>query len=156
MVSCRVSSLTAALTFAIAAAGVAQPPTASKPAAAPPKLPAAILSAFQAAYPHATIKAAAPEKENGKVVWEVESVENGIGRDLVYEPDGTVVEVEEEVTTSQIPAAVVAAVKGQYPSATISKGEKVTRGATVQYELQLKGAPRRSIELTPQGKPVAP
>jgi len=35
------------------------------------------------------------------------------------------------------------------------KGEKVTRGATVTYELQLAGAAKKSIQLTPEGKPVA-
>jgi hypothetical protein len=40
---------------------------------------------------------------------------------------------EEEVPTAQLPAAVTAAVKAQYPAARIVKGEKVTRGATVSY-----------------------
>ena len=154
----RVSASTFAFAFALAAAGVAQEPTAARPSKAPAassKLPAPILAAFQAAYPHATIKAAAQEKENGKVVWEVESTNNGLGRDLIYNPDGSVVEVEEEVPTALLPAPVTAAVKAQFPGATIAKGEKVTRGATVQYELQLRGATRKSIELTPEGKPVA-
>jgi hypothetical protein len=146
-----------ALALAGAAAGAAQqPPPAkpSKPAAAPSALPAPILAAFKAAYPHATIKAAAEEKEDGKVVWEVESTDNGLGRDLIYTPDGTVVEIEEEVPSAQLPAPVTAAVKAQYPAARIVKGEKLTRGATVSYELQLTGAAKKSIELTPEGKPV--
>ena len=97
----------------------------------------------------------AAEKENGKVVWEVESTENGLGRDLLYTPDGTVVEIEEEVPSAQLPVPVTVAVKAQYPAARIVKGEKVTRGATVVYELQLAGAARKSIELTSEGKPVA-
>jgi hypothetical protein len=129
--------------------------TVSVAGAAPPGLPAPILAAFQAAYPHATIKTAAAEKENGKVVWEVESTENGLGRDLLYTPDGTVVEIEEEVPSVQLPAPVTAVVKAQYPSARIVKGERVTRGATVTYELQLAGAAKKSIELTPEGQPVA-
>jgi hypothetical protein len=129
--------------------------TVSVAGAVPPGLPAPILAAFEAAYPHATLKSAAAEKENGKVVWEVESTENGLGRDLLYTPDGTVVEIEEEVPSAQLPAPVTAAVKAQYPAARIVKGEKVTRGATVTYELQLAGAARKSIELTPEGKPVA-
>ena len=154
----RMLAATFAFALALVAAGVAQEPKAakaSKPAAAPSKLPAPILAAFQAAYPHATIKAAAQEKDNGKLVWEVESLDNGLGRDLVYNPDGTVVEIEDEVPTAQLPGPVPAAVKAQFPGATIAKGEKVTRGATVSYELQLKGATRKSIELTPEGKPVS-
>ena len=146
-----------ALAFAGSVAGTASESSSKKPpkpAAASARLPAPILTAFEAAYPHATIKGAAEEKEDGKVVWEVESTENGLGRDLLYKPDGSVVEIEEEVPGAQLPAAVTAAVKAQYPTARIVKGEKVTRGATVFYELQLAGASRKSVELTPEGKPV--
>ena len=129
--------------------------TVSVAGAVPPGLPAPILAAFEAAYPHATLKSAAAEKENGKVVWEVESTENGLGRDLLYAPDGSVLEIEEEVPSAQLPAPVTAAVKAQYSVARIVKGERVTRGATVTYELQLAGAGRKSIELTPEGKAVA-
>ena len=129
--------------------------TVSVAGAVPPGLPAPILAAFEAAYPHATLKSAAAEKEDGKVVWEVESTENGLGRDLLYAPDGSVLEIEEEVPSAQLPAPVTAAVKAQYPAARIVKAEKVTRGATVTYELQLAGAAKKSIELTPEGKPAA-
>jgi hypothetical protein len=154
----RVSATVITLAFAGAVAGLAQPPPTAKPAkpaAAPSALPAPVLAAFQTAYPHATIKAATKEKEDGKVVWEVESTDNGLGRDLVYAPDGTIVEIEEEVPSSQLPAPVTAAVKAQYPSARIVKGERVTRGGTVTYELKLAGAGRKSIALTPDGKSVA-
>lgn len=154
----RVSASTVALAFALSTAGVAQEPSAakaSKPARTPSKLPAPILAAFQAAYPHATIKSVTPEKEDGKVVWEVESVDNGLGRDLVYDQDGTVVEVEEELPTAELPAPVTAAIKAHFPGATITKGEKVTRGVTISYELELKGATTKGVELTPDGKPVS-
>jgi hypothetical protein len=153
----RVLSPLFALVFAGSVGAAAEQAPAAKAArpAIAPSVPAPILAAFKAAYPHATIKTAAEEKENGKVVWEVESTENGLGRDLVYTPDGTVVEIEEEVPSALLPAPVTAAVKAQYPSARIVKGEKVTRGATVTYELQLAGAAKKSIELTPEGKPVA-
>jgi hypothetical protein len=154
----RVIATVLTLAFAGAVAGLGQQPPAAKPAkpaAAHAALPAPILAAFQTAYPHATIKAAAREKENGKVVWEVESTDNGLGRDLLYTPDGSVLEVEEEVPSAQLPAPVTAAVKAQYPSARIVKGERVTRGASVSYVLALAGASRKSVALTPEGKPVA-
>jgi hypothetical protein len=153
----RVFAVIFALAVTVSVAGAAQqtaPAKAAKPAAAP-SAPAPILAAFEAAYPHATIRSAAAEKENGHVVWELESTENGLGRDLLYTPDGTVVEIEEEVPGAQLPAPVTAAVKARYPSARIVKGERVTRGATVTYELALAGAARKSIELTSEGKPVA-
>jgi hypothetical protein len=153
----RLFAATGALAFAVSVAGAAQQPAPAhpeKPKAAPSALPAPVLAAFKAAYPHATLKAAAEEKENGKVVWEVESTEGGLGRDLLYTPDGSVVEIEEEVKSAQLPAPVAAAVKAQFPAARIVKGERVTRGATVTYELELAGASRKSVVLTPEGKTV--
>jgi DNA-binding beta-propeller fold protein YncE len=130
-----------------------QPAAAAKvgPAA---KLPPAILAAFQQAYPNATIKAAAKETENGKTVWEVESIDNNLSRDLIYNPDGTVVEIEEEVPAVSLPAVVTAAVTAKHPKATITKAEKTTAGQKVWYELALKGAAVKTIELTPEGTPV--
>ena len=64
-------------------------------------------------------------------------------------------EIEEEVPSAQLPAPVAAAVRAQYTAARIVKSEKVTRGATVTYELQPASAARKSIELTPEGRPVA-
>ncbi len=152
-------NLTCALVLAAACAAPAgaQAPANAKPApAASPalKLPAPILAAFQKSYPNAVIKTASSEKDKGKVVWEVESTENGLGRDLVYEPDGRVVEMEEQIAVGDLPAPVTEAVKASYPKAVITKAERLTRGATLHYELQLKGAVVKAIELTPEGKKV--
>ena len=118
----------------------------------PRALPAPILAAFKAAYPHASIKSAAEEKENGKLVWEVESTQDGLGRDLLYTPDGSVVEIEEEVPSAQLPAPVTAAVKAQFPAARIVKAERVTRSGTVSYELHLAGAGKEVDRADPGGE----
>jgi len=124
---------------------------AANPAA---KLPAPILTAFRTSYPNATIKDAAKETKNGKTVWEVESIDNGLTRDLIYNPNCTVAEIEEETAIASVPVAVTDAIKVKYPKASITKAEKMTVGQTVKYELTLKGASVASIELTPDGKPV--
>jgi len=126
---------------------------AKKPAAKV-ELPAAIKTAFEKAYPKATIKNVLKETAGGKTVYEVESVDKGLTRDLNYNPDGTVIDIEEEVAGADIPAAVSDAVKKMYPKATVTKAEKMTTGQVVTYELTLKGAPKPTVELTPDGKPV--
>lgn len=118
------------------------------------KLPAAVLSAFRQAYPTAEIKNVVQEREHGKTVWEVESLDAGLGRDLVFDATGTVLELEEEVPAMQVPAAVSAAAAAKYPKATISKAEKVTVGPSITYELTLKGAAVRVLELTADGQPI--
>jgi len=148
-------ALAAPIALAQTAKPVAKPAAAAKPAADPAaKLPAPILTAFRTSYPNATIKGAAKETEDGKTVWEVESIDNGLTRDLIYNPDGTVVEIEEETAMANVPAAVTDAIKVKYPKATITKAEKMTVGQTITYELTLKGAAVASIELTPDGKVV--
>jgi DNA-binding beta-propeller fold protein YncE len=142
----------AALATPIALAQGAKPaPKAADPAAT---LPAPILTAFRTSYPNAAIKAAAKETENGKTVWEVESIDNGLARDLIYNPDGTVVEFEEQVEPASLPAAVSAALAAKYPKATIVKAEKLMKGTTLTYEMALKGAAVKSVELTADGKAV--
>lgn len=158
---------TAVLTIAVLAAAAlpvaaqtAKPAPAAKPVpaaqAADPAaaLPDPVLAAFRKSYPNATIKNASKETEDGKTVWEVESTENGLGRDLVYNPDGTVVEVEEEIAASAAPAAVSAALKAKYPKGIVTKVEKRTAGKSVTYEFTLTGASVTSAEFTSDGKLV--
>jgi hypothetical protein len=86
---------------------------------------------------------------------EVESVDRGLHRDLNYKADGTVIDMEEEVAEADFPASVAAAIKTRYPKATVAKREKLTKGATVSYEIQLKGGPGEVV-LTPDGKWISP
>jgi hypothetical protein len=161
-------SLLALVVFA--ATGLGQTQTSSskttqtkptpKPAPAKVTLPAAIDAAFKKAYPNATIKDVSKEggegAEKGKTVYEVESIDNGMARDLIYRADGTVVEYEEAVTEANVPSAVVSAIKAKYPKATLGKCEKLFKNGTTNYEIALKGAKVSSVTLTPDGKWVSP
>ena len=126
---------------------------AKKPAAKV-QLPAAVTAAFKKSYPDAVIKNSAKETEGGKTVYEVESVDKGMNRDLIYNPDGTVVEFEEQIKPADLPAPVAAALKQLYPKATITKAEKLMNGETIQYEMALKGTAKPSATFTPDGKLV--
>ena len=148
------AALAAPVALAQGAKPAAKTAPAAKAAGPAAKLPAPILTAFRTSYPKATIRGAAKETENGKTVWEVESVDAGLGRDLVYNPDGTVVEIEEETPIANVPAAVTGAITAKYPKASITKAEKVARGQAITYELALKGAAVKSVELTTEGKIV--
>ncbi len=119
-------------------------------------LPAAITEAFQKAYPNGKITGTSKETENGKTVYEVESIDQGQNRDFLYNPDGTVVEMEEQVKPADLPAPVGDALKKLYPKATITKAEKLTRGQTLQYELAIKGAPKKSVTFMPDGTLAPP
>jgi hypothetical protein len=120
------------------------------------KLPAAITTAFKTSYPNATIRGTAQETEGGRTVYEVESVDKGKARDLMYNVDGTVISIEEEINTADLPAPVTAALKKLYPKATITVAEKLTEGTKIEYELQIKGAAVTSVAFMPDGKLVPP
>jgi hypothetical protein len=116
-------------------------------------LPAPVLTAFQKAYPKATIKGASTEVENGKTYYEIESLDGTVKRDLLYLADGTITEIEESIALSDLPAPVKAALDKKYPKAKISKSEKVTKGAVVAYEVVvISGKTTVEASFDPSGK----
>ena len=118
-------------------------------------VPAAVIAAFRSAYPNATIRGYAREKENGKTFYEIESKEGDKTRDVLYNPDGTVAEMEESVTATELPAAAQEAIHSKYPRAVITKAERVTVGSKVGYEVSAKqGRKRISFEFDSEGKVV--
>ena len=133
----------------IAASGLAAAQGAAKVA---PKLPPAIEAAFRKAYPKATIKHVEHEKYGGKDAIEVESVDNGMTRDIVYHLDGSVAVIEEQIAAADVPAPVLAALKRDYPKATVTRYERAMESGATSYEMQLKGVKDKSAEYTPDGK----
>lgn len=119
------------------------------------QVPRAVITAFHAAYPQATIRGYGREKENGKVYYEVESVEGQTTRDVLYNPDGTVAEVEESVPNSDLPGDALAALHAKYPGAVVTKVEKITKGDVTEYEAHARvGKKRVSMEFDASGKPL--
>ena len=117
------------------------------------QVPAAVMAAFKSTYPNATIRGYAQEKENGKVFYEIESREGTTRRDVLYNPDGTVAEVEESIPASDLPADAQQAIKQKYPRAVIVLAEKTTAGDTVGYEVSLRNGKRRiGMEFDSSGK----
>jgi hypothetical protein len=116
------------------------------------KLPAAVEKAFKAAYPNATIKNVAKEKLAGKDVYEVESLDAGKTRDIIYRPDGVIAILEEQIAAADVPAPVTAAIAKDFPKATVTRYERVVENGVTRYEVQLKGARVASAEYLPDGK----
>ncbi len=116
-------------------------------------VPAAVMSAFKTAYPKATIRGYAREKEHGKVFYEIESREGTTTRDVLFNPDGTVAEIEESVAAIDLPAEIQQAIKRKYPKAIITRAERTTTGDKVSYEIAARqGKKRITTELDSSGK----
>ena len=117
------------------------------------QVPTAVLTAFKTAYPKATIRRYAQEKENGKVFFEIESLDGKTKRDILYNADGTVAEMEESISASDLPADAQQAIKRQYPKALIMNAEKTTAGDKISYEITARqGRKRITMEFDASGK----
>jgi hypothetical protein len=104
----------------------------------------------------ATLKGFNKEIESGKTFYEVETVLNGRTRDLLFDPAGTVVEVEEEIANDAVPPA---AMKALMARGKVTKVETVTKGkSVVAYESTVKTKTGKNVEVAVDagGKPVKP
>jgi uncharacterized membrane protein YkoI len=117
------------------------------------KYPAAVRSTIEAETRNATLKGVSKETEHGKVQYEVETLVGGKSRDLLVDPSGKVIEVEEEVAIDSAPAAVQAALNAR---GKVLKLERVTRGSTTSYEASVssKNGKKSSVALDADGKPA--
>ena len=117
-------------------------------------LPPAVEKKVQEQSKGATIKGFSSETENGVFQYEVETMVNGHSRDLAIAKDGTLLEVEEEVSMDSLPAAVKSALMARAPGAKIAKVESLTKkDKLVAYEAAtLKGAKKGEIQVGPNGE----
>src|SRR5260370_37165599 len=91
------------IAFAFAAAMTVQAETPETPVQLK-SLPEAVQKTAQEQSKGATVKGYSKEVENGKTYYEMETVIDGHGKDILMDPSGTVVEVEEEVSLASVPA----------------------------------------------------
>lgn len=70
------------------------------------ELPPAVQKVADEQSKGATVRGYSTEVENGKREYEVESTVNGHSRDVTIAPDGTVLEVEEQVEMAELPNPV--------------------------------------------------
>lgn len=145
----KVLASLAVVSFVAAAAGAADKPMKLR------DLPAAVQKAIQEETKGAVVKGYAEEKEDGKVFYEVETTRDGRARDILFDPSGALVSVEDEVTLESIPAAARAAIEKAAAGGKIGTVEKVTEGGEVKYEAHVtKGAKKSEVVVTADGSPA--
>src|SRR5579863_4577841 len=104
-------------------------------------LPAPVQKTIQEQTKNAELKGLSKEVENGKTFYEVETIVNGKSRDLLVDPSGRIVELEEATTIESVPAAVKAALA---PKGKILRIETVTKGNAVSYEAVVSNNGKKS------------
>jgi hypothetical protein len=120
-------------------------------------LPAAVQKTADEQSKGATVRGYASEVEDGKLQYELQLTVNGHSKDVSIAPDGTVLEVEEQVDLSALPAGVREGLQKKAGAGKIAKVESLTkRGKLVAYEAQiLTGKKRSEVQVGPDGQSLA-
>lgn len=119
-------------------------------------LPPAVEKTVAAHSQGATIKGFSTEKENGQTYYEAEMAVSGHTKDVLIDPAGTVVEVEEQVDLDSVPAAVKDGLQAKAGKGKILKVESLTKhDKLVAYEAKVQTDGKKSeIQVGPDGKPL--
>ncbi len=120
-------------------------------------LPPAVPRTADAQSQGATVRSYSSEMEQGKLEYEVALTVNGRSRDVSIAPDGSLLEIEDEVALAELPAPVRAGLEAKAAHGTITKVESITKhGTLVAYEAQVRtGGKRSEIQVGPDGQPLA-
>jgi uncharacterized membrane protein YkoI len=119
-------------------------------------LPAAVQKAAkQQEAKGVTVRGYNKELENGRTFYEVEARANGKTRDILLDEAGAVVEIEQEVEISKVPAAAVEGLKKEAGGANIRHVEYVTKGDKTSYEaVILKNGKEKEIAVNGDGSAI--
>jgi hypothetical protein len=119
-------------------------------------LPAAVQKTADEQSKGATVRGYSSETEDGALEYEVGTTIKGHSRDVSIAPDGSVLEIEEELSIDALPAFVREGLLKQAGSGKITKVESLTKkGRLVAYEAQVRTGDKRSeAQVAPDGKPL--
>lgn len=117
-------------------------------------LPAAVQKTADEQSKGATVRGYSKETEDGKLEYEVQLTMNGHSKDITMDPQGNVMEIEEEVDMKTLPAEVRTGLQKLAGKATVGKVESLTKhGSLVAYEAQVRDGKKHSeIQVGPDGK----
>ena len=116
-------------------------------------LPEAVQKTVREQSSGARLRSLAIEVEDGNTFYEAALTINGHHRDVLIDPAGAVVEIEEAVALSALPEVVRAEIIKQVGKGKILGVESITKNdVVVAYEAHLRKAGKRSeIKIAPDG-----
>lgn len=117
-------------------------------------LPAAVQATVKQQSKGATIRGLSKEVDAGNIFYEAELKVNGHTKDVLIDPTGAVVEIEEEVQLASLPPAVKAEIEKQAGKDKIVLVESITKNdAITAYEAHIKtGRKYREVKVGPDGQ----
>lgn len=115
--------------------------------------PKAVTEAFSKSYPNAKILSVSKEKEQGKVTFEIESMDGKTRRDLIFDEKGNVLEYEELISTNELPNVILDKISKDFAKASITKAEKLFKDKLLKYELAMnEGKKKFSLTFDEKGQ----
>jgi hypothetical protein len=119
-------------------------------------LPAAVEKTVAAQSAGATIRGFSTEKENGQTLYEAGLTVNGHSKDISMTADGSIVEIEEQVSLDSLPAEVKAGLQAKAGNGKILKVESLTKkDKLVAYEAKVEtNGKKTEVQVGPDGKPL--
>ena len=116
-------------------------------------VPSSVLQSFQKEYPGAKITGQLKETREGIVYYEIESIDSTIKRNILFQEDGTIVEIQEPIAEADLPKIVHDGVTEKYPNAVIQSADIVKRDHHVEYEMTLRiGKQKNEVVVNSAGK----
>jgi len=111
--------------------------------------PAAVQRTIDEQSKGVTVRGLFTETEGGKTYYELELTVSGHSKDLLIDPAGKIVSVEEEIPLASVPQAARATLEKR---GTILKVESVTKDGVVSYEAKVESAGKKSeVAVTAEG-----
>jgi hypothetical protein len=119
-------------------------------------LPAPVEQTVREQSKGAVVRGFAREVKSGETFYEVELSVKGIKKDVLLDPTGKVVEVEEQVTLNSLPAGARNEIVKQAGKGKILMVESITKdNVLVGYEAHVKSAGKIfEIKVNPDGTPM--
>jgi Putative beta-lactamase-inhibitor-like, PepSY-like len=98
------------------------------------KLPPAVRKAVKTLFPKGEIEEAVKEVEGGETIYEIEVADDDNEIVVSVKADGTILEVEKELDTTDLPGFIVKAIEAKYPGSEIETAAEVTAKGKIFYE----------------------
>jgi hypothetical protein len=116
-------------------------------------LPSAVQEKSKAVLDGATVQGCVKDVSGGKTTYEMETLKDGRGKDITFDASGAVLEVEEQVDESSLPAPVAASLRKAYSGGKLGKIESLTRGGVlVSYEaVVIRNGKSKEVAFRPDG-----
>ncbi|HEQ60208.1 MAG TPA: hypothetical protein ENN74_01210 [Firmicutes bacterium] len=112
----------------------------------PPAVQKTLNSMLQGAQPSELVRG----DEDGCLVYEAEYEQDGRKRELKVTEQGEVLEIEEEISPADLPAAISAQIQKRFPGAEIKEAESVIR-TFYEVELVWEDGEEREVQLFANG-----